>query len=174
MGHSDRFEQRASKRTTDNFAFEGLNMHRRPMWATERGVNTIVWPRHTDTHTLHVTDGRMLEEVNSEHPPPSLLLPSLLRTAGRQTFLLLSFQRKTKECVGPLLHTRACVQTHIYTTPSPKTVNATVGWSYFNSPSPSANRRMSAELGTFVEGESRGDNPNPAYQSWHSDVLVGT
>lgn len=31
---------------------------------------------------------------------------------------------------------------------------------------------MSAEPGTFVEGESQGDNPNPAYQSWHADMLV--
>lgn len=31
---------------------------------------------------------------------------------------------------------------------------------------------MSAELGAFVEGESQGDNPNPAYQSWHAKLLV--
>lgn len=30
---------------------------------------------------------------------------------------------------------------------------------------------MSAESGTFVEGESQGDNPGSAYQRWHVDVL---
>lgn len=32
---------------------------------------------------------------------------------------------------------------------------------------------MSAEPGTFVEGESQGDNPNPAYQGWQADMLLG-
>lgn len=34
-----------------------------------------------------------------------------------------------------------------------------------------ATRGTSAEPGTFVEGESQGDNPSPAYQSWHADVV---
>lgn len=82
---------------------------------------------HAHTFCPGVTDGRMLAEANSELPPFSLLSPSLQRTAGRQTFLLLSFQRKTKECVGPLLHTRAHTHIQTQTPPLKKTVNATVG-----------------------------------------------
>lgn len=90
-------------------------------------------------------------------PPVSLLpSPSLLRTAGSQTFLLLSFQRKTKECVGPLLHTRACVQTH--TEPPPKKLSMQLWADHISA----ASRGMSAEPGTFAEGESQGDNPRLA------------
>lgn len=31
---------------------------------------------------------------------------------------------------------------------------------------------MSAEPGTFAEGESQRDNPSPAYQGWHADMFV--
>lgn len=86
-------------------------------WGVSPLCDPLSNPKDTSIHTHcpRVTDGRMLAKANSELP---LLFssPALLRTAGRQTFLLLSFQSKTKECVGPLPHTRACVQT----TPSQK------------------------------------------------------
>lgn len=111
-----------ANRTTDNFAFEGLNMHER--WVRAGGeyrhcVTLFPTPKIQHIHT--VPSSNRWEDVSERRAPPfSPLSASPLRTAGRQTFLLLSFQRKTKECVGPLLHTRACVQTHTYTHPHPK------------------------------------------------------
>lgn len=31
---------------------------------------------------------------------------------------------------------------------------------------------MNAEPGTFVEGESQGENTNPAHQSWRTGALI--
>lgn len=124
------------KGTTDNFAFEGLNMHERPKWVRARG-STIVWPpprfqlhdAHTHTWKLcpRVTDGRMLANVNSELP---LLSSTTLTPEDSWEADIPSSQlSENKERVGPLLHTRACVETHATPPPpTPKnTVNATVG-----------------------------------------------
>lgn len=129
------------KRTTDNFAFEGLNMQKRPKRVRAWGSTTIVWPSpqpqdtslHTHTHTLspRVTDGRMLAKANSELP----LLSSITLTTEDSWEADIPSSQLSEEnkrvCGTPPTHTCMCSDTH--TTPPSKTVNATVGWSYFSS-----------------------------------------
>lgn len=101
-----------NKRTTGNFAFEGLNMHERPKCVREGGcryVTLFSTPTCMNRRTLcpRVTDGSVLATARGELPFSSLS-PSVLRTAGRQTFHLLSFHWKTKECGTPPTHTCMC------------------------------------------------------------------
>lgn len=191
-GHGDRFKQRASEKKHNRqlciwrvkyakeggeFGWDGVGV---PPPLCDPLFNPL---KDTSVCTHFLPRGNRWEDVIAEgrrasSPLFSLLSPSVQRTAGRQTFLLLSFQKKTKECVGPLLHTRACVHAYTHIQTQKKTVNATEGWSYFSGLILPAStdtyvRASAAEPGTFVEGESQGDNPGPAYQSWHADVLVG-
>lgn len=169
MEHSDRFKQRASKRTTENFAFEGLNMHERPKRLIAGGENHhCVTPKYRHAHTLslHVTDGRMLEKKKQRAPPSLFHYPHCSGQLGGRHSFFSAFTGKQKSVWDPS-YTHVHVFRHTQP-PHQKTVNATVGWSYFSSLSLPARRGTE----TFVEGESQGDNPNPAYQRWHADMLV--
>lgn len=111
-----------NKRTTGNFAFEGLNMHERPKWVRARGMSLcdpLFNPNmHEQMHPLPQSNRWKCVSNCAWWAPHSLPSPSVLRTAGRQTFHLLSFQCKTKECGTPPTHTCmcACAPPHIITT----------------------------------------------------------
>lgn len=117
MGHTDRCSVH-NKRTTGNFAFEGLNMHERPKWVRARGMSLcdrLFNPNIGEQmHPLPQSNRWKCVSNGAWWAPHSLPLPSVLRTAGRQTFHLLSFQRKTKECGTPPTHT--CPPPHMIAT----------------------------------------------------------
>lgn len=101
------------KRTTDNFAFEGLNMHKRPKRVRAGGGVTIVWPQNTNTH-IHshwAADGRMLVKANCELP----LLSSVHywgQLGGRHSFFS-AFRGKQKRVWDPsYTHVHVFKHTH--------------------------------------------------------------
>lgn len=98
-----------NKRTMGNFAFEGINMCERSKWVRARGMS-LCGPifnlnMHEQMHPLPQSNRWKCVSNCAWWAPHSLLSPSVLRTAGRQTFHLLSFQWKTKECGTPPRHT---------------------------------------------------------------------
>lgn len=158
------------KRTTDNFAFEGLNMHERPKRVRARG-STIVWPPHPPHFQLHdahthtwklcprVTDGRMLANVHSELP---LLSSTTLTPEDSWEADIPSSQlseENKRACGTPPTHTCMCGDTCNPPPPPQKTLSMQLlGWSCFSSMGLPDSRGVSNVPETLVEGESQGDN----------------
>lgn len=125
------------KRTTDNFAFEGLNMHERPKRVRARG-RTIVWPPPlpfptpwcTHTYMKTLPSSNRWEDVSKCEqwvPPPLVYHPhSWGQLGGRHSFFS-AFRGKQKSVWDPS-YTHVHVWRHMQPPPTPKnTVNATVG-----------------------------------------------
>lgn len=107
------------KRTTDNFAFEGSDMHEEPKrLRAGEGVQPL-WPflQNQDTRTHSNRWGGLLKE-NRESPFSFLFAAALLRTAGRQTFLLLSEDNK-RVCGTPFHTLMHLFHTQTHTSPPP-------------------------------------------------------
>lgn len=87
-------------------------MHERPKRVRARGMwlcDPLFNPNmHEQMHSLPQSNRWKCVSNCAWWAPHSLPSPSVLRTAGRQTFHLLSFQCKTKECGTPPTHTRMC------------------------------------------------------------------
>lgn len=166
------------KGTTDNFAFEGLNMQERPNWVRAQGgaplcdlLSNPYMRTHSHIHKNTLPSSNRWEDVSKceEWAPPALSTTLTTEDSWEADIPSSQLSEENKERVGPLLHTRACVQKP----PCPqKSVNSTVGWSYFSLMGLPDSRGVTAEPETFAEGEWKSGRSSWPCPCWHTHTLI--
>lgn len=125
-----------NKRTTGNFAFEGLNMHERPKWVRARGLplcDPLFNPNmHEQTYSLPQSN-RWKRVSNSAWWAPILFSITLCTEDSWEADIPSSQLSLKNKRVWDLSYTH--VHVCMWPPPQPlpqKTVNSTTGWSYFS------------------------------------------
>lgn len=149
MGHSDRLKQRASEKDNRQLCIWRVKYAWEAKAGEGKGGALLCDPLSNPkiqayTHTCilcpRVTDGRML--ANIELPPSLFYHPHCWGQLGGRHSFFSAFRGKQKSVWDPS-YTHVHVFRHTKPSPQPqKTVNATVGWSYFSSLGLSASRGM--------------------------------